>query len=332
METMKRTTLLHQGFPTANWVSLAQKRRMRGFWALWLLVGISVGSTPAQAKLNVVATTADLAAIAREIGGDAITVVALAKPVEDPHFVDPKPSFIARLNRADVLITGGADLEVGWLPSLLDSARNVKLAPGAPGLVLASKGVRLLEAPATLDRSRGDVHAMGNPHFMADPLNARIAAEQIASAMSKLDRGNARAYQARLAAFTQRLDEKLREWQKTLGPFAGARLAAYHNLWPYFAQRFRLRIDLFLEPKPGIPPTPAHLASVISTMKQEQIKVVIIEPFQHRRTAESVARATGGVILSLTQYPGGIKGTEGGYIELMDFIVGSLARALAAAK
>src|SRR5437667_8506891 len=142
----------------------------------------SVGaSTSAARKLNVVATTPDLAALAREIGGDAVAVVALAKPTEDPHFVDAKPSHIVTLHRADVLIEGGAELEIGWLLPLLESARNDKIAPGAPGRIVASQGIRLLEVPSTLDRSRGDVHALGNPHFLIDPLNVRIIAGEIAA-------------------------------------------------------------------------------------------------------------------------------------------------------
>jgi zinc/manganese transport system substrate-binding protein len=287
--------------------------------------------SPVHAKLDVVATTPDLAAVAREIGGDLLTITTLAKPVEDPHFVDPKPSFIARLNRADALITGGAELEAGWLPPLLDSARNRKLSAGTPGLILAATRVNLLEVPDVLDRSRGDVHAMGNPHFMVDPVNARQVAEEIAEAFSRIDQGNAQAYRANLDAFSRRLERKLSEWEAALKPFVGERLAAYHNTWPYFGQRFGLKIDLFLEPKPGLPPTPAHLASVIAKMRAEKVKVIIIEPYQHRRTAESVAEATGAKVLLLAQQPGAVRGTEGGYLELLDFIVGSVAKALTTA-
>jgi zinc/manganese transport system substrate-binding protein len=299
-----------------------------------MLLGLSAlfGLSPrASAKLNVVVTTADLAALVREVGDDQVTLTMLAKPTEDPHFVDPKPSFIAKLNRADALVEGGAELEVGWLPPLLENARNSKLASGAPGRIDAAEGIKLLEAPATLDRSRGDVHAMGNPHFLIDPVNARIVAAHLAEAFCKLDSANASGFRANLARFEKNLDEKLRQWQSALKPFEGARLVAYHNMWPYFGERFGLHIDLFLEPKPGIPPTPSHLSEVIGQMKQEKIKIIIIEPYQHRRTAESVAQATGATILPLTQYPGGLKGTEAGYIAMLDYTVNALAKALAAA-
>ena len=286
----------------------------------------------AQAKLNVVATTADLGAIAREIGGDAITLTTLAKPTEDPHFVDAKPSFIVKLNRADVVIEGGAELEIGWLPALLDQSRNEKLAAGAPGHVICSKGVPLMDVPATLDRSRGDIHAAGNPHYLIAPSNAKIVAQNIADALAEVDAKNAETYRANLKKFTAALDAKMAEWQQTLAPFAGASIVAYHDSWPYFARDFGFKIDLFLEPKPGIPPTPAHLAEVIFKMKSEKARVIIVDPYLNRRTAETVARDTGAAVVDVTQFPGGLKGTDGGYIQLEDYLVNTLAKALAENK
>jgi len=285
-------------------------------------------SSVIQAKLNVVTTTADFGALAREIGGDLVNISVLAKPTEDPHFVDAKPSYIAKLARADVLIEGGAELEMGWLPPLIDGSRNSKIALGKPGHVPCAEGLALLEVPATLDRSRGDIHAMGNPHFMTDPMNARHVAERIAAAFSAADADHNAAYRQKLDAFVKRLDEKLPAWEKEMAPFKGKRVVAYHNSWPYFAQRFGVKIDLFLEPKPGIPPTPANLASVQSDMKTQGVRVIIVEPYQNRKTAENVAQATGAAIVDVAQYPGGVKGTEGGYIELIDYLVKSIAKAL----
>src|SRR6266480_5434738 len=145
------------------------------------LIAIAANRSPASAQLRVVATTPDLASVAREIGGDRVNVVALAKPTEDPHFVDAKPSFIVTLNRADALIEGGAELELGWLPPLLENARNGKIAAGAPGHVVASEGIRLLEIPTSFDRSKGDIHSLGNPHFMIDPAAAKVVARNIAT-------------------------------------------------------------------------------------------------------------------------------------------------------
>ena len=286
----------------------------------------------AHAKLNVVATTPDLAAIAKEIGGDNIDLTTLAKPTEDPHFVDAKPSFIVKLNRADVLIEGGAELEIGWLPALLDQSRNEKLASGAPGHVACAQGIQLLEVPSTLDRSKGDIHAAGNPHYVIDPMNGRQVAQRIADAFCGLDAKSGDSYRANLKRFTDALDAKMVEWQRALAPFKGREIVAYHNSWPYFGERFGLKIDLFLEPKPGIPPTPAHLAEVILQMKDRKVNVIIVDPYLNRRTAETVARNTGAEVIDVAQFPGGVKGTEGGYLQLIDYLVNSLAKALAEVK
>src|SRR5882672_9083477 len=295
---------------------------------LTLLSILFLIAAPAFAKLNVVATTPDIASIAKEIGGDHIDLTTLAKPTEDPHFVDAKPSFIVKLNRADVLLEGGAELEIGWLPALLDQARNSKLAAGAPGHVSCAQGVQLLEVPSTLDRSKGDIHAAGNPHYLVDPVNAKIAAQHIADSFCALDGKDCPASRANLKKFTEALDAKMAEWQRKLEPFKGQQLVAYHNSWLYFGERFGLKIDLFLEPKPGVPPTPTHLAEVITKMKAEHLKIIIVQPYQNRKTAETVAGHTGATVVDVSQFPGGIKGTEGGYIVLIDQVVNAIARPL----
>ena len=282
----------------------------------------------AQAKLNVIATTADFASIAKEIGGDKIEITTLARPAEDPHFVEAKPNFVVKLNRADAVIEGGAELEIGWLPPLLENARNPRLAAGAPGHIACHQGIALLEVPATLDRAKGDIHAAGNPHFMVDPTNARVVARHIAESFCQIDPPACATYRANLKTFTDQLDARLIAWAKVLAPFKDRRLVAYHNSWPYFAQRFGVKIDLFLEPKPGIPPTPTHLSEVIKQMKAEKIRVILVEPFLNRKTAETVARATGAVVFDVAQFPGGVKGVTGGYLELFDYLVNGLAKAL----
>jgi ABC-type Zn uptake system ZnuABC Zn-binding protein ZnuA len=295
-----------------------------GFAVMVMAAAVSI----ARADLGVVTTTADLAALANAVGGDRDKVTALAKPTEDPHFVDPKPSYIVRLNRADMLVAGGAELEDSWLAPLLQGARNAKLLEGGEGRVQAAAGIEMLDVPTSLDRSKGDLHAAGNPHFLMDPFKARTAAQSIASAMARVDPGSADFYQANFARFAELLDQKLEAWQQRLEPHRGRRLAAYHNIWPYFSQRFGLRIDLFLEPKPGIPPTPSSLSDVVTEMTRDRIRLILVEPFQPRRVAERVAAKTNAEVIDLTQYPGGIKGTEAGYIELMDFLVDRLATAL----
>jgi len=286
---------------------------------------------PAAAQLRVVATTPDLASVAREIGGDRVSVVALAKPTEDPHFVDAKPSFIVTLNRADALIEGGAELELGWLPPLLENARNGKIGAGAPGRIVASEGVRLLEIPTSFDRSKGDIHSLGNPHFMIDPVTVKIVARNIASHFAQIDPKNAATYSSNLTKFNTRLDGKLTEWQKQLAPYRGAKIVTYHRDFIYLAQRFGLSIVDELEPKPGIAPSPAHLAQVIGEMKRNDAKVILVQPFQNRKTAETVARQTGARVLDTPQQPGAVSNTAT-YFDMMDNLVRALAAGLGAQK
>lgn len=296
------------------------------------IAALNLCAVTVQAKLNVIATTPDIAAIAKEIGGDQVDITTLTRPTEDPHFVDAKPSFIVKLSRADVLLEGGAELEIGWLPPLLNQSRNEKIASGAPGRVLCNEGIAMREIPTALDRSKGDIHAAGNPHYLVDPLNAKIVAAHVADAFGKLDAKSADRFQSNLKKFTDALDAKMAQWQEKLAPFKGQQLVAYHNSWLYFAERFGLKIELFLEPKPGIPPSPAHLAEVIAKMKENKARVVIVDPYLNRKTAETVARSTDATVVDVSQFPGGIKGTEGGYIQLLDYLVNALSKALGEKK
>lgn len=295
--------------------------------ALSLIALVSMLGT-AQAKLNVVATTPDLASIAREVGGENVDITTLARPSEDPHFVDAKPGFIVKLNKADVLVHGGAELESGWMSPLLAGARNAKIVSAAKGDVRCCDGVPMLEVPTELDRSKGDIHAAGNPHYLVDPENAKIVAHHMADAFGAADAANRDFYRAKADQFAAALDAKLKDWQSALAPFKGQQLVAYHNSWPYFARRFGLKIELFLEPKPGIPPSPSHLAEVISKMKAGNVKVIIVDPYLNRKSAETVARSTGAKVVDVAQFPGAIQGTEEGYIALMDYLVTTIAQAL----
>ena len=295
------------------------------------LIALYAVEPPLAAKLNVVATTPDLAALAREIGGDLVDVKALAKPTEDPHFVDAKPSHIVTLNRADVLIEGGAELELGWMPPLIESARNTRIATGAPGRIMASDGIRMLEIPATLDRSRGDVHALGNPHFLVDPLDAKIVAAHIADHFARVEPKSADVFRANLKKFNAAVDAKLVEWQHQLAPFRGAKIVTYHNDFVYFAERFNLTVIETLEPKPGIAPSSRHLAEVIEKMKAENARVILVQPYQNRKTAETVARQIDGAVLDVSQQPGAVKNTDT-YVELMDTLVRTLVAGLQVKK
>jgi zinc/manganese transport system substrate-binding protein len=292
-----------------------------------LILSILLCAFSAQAKINVVATLPDLGSLTREIGDDKIDLTVLAKATEDPHFVDARPSFVVALRSADVLIDGGAELELGWLPPLLQNARNAKIEIGKPGRVQASEGVRLMEVPANLTRAAGDVHALGNPHFGVDPIIAKAIAQHIARSFSAIDPANALFYNANYAKFEAAINAKLQEWGAVMLPFKGQHVVAYHDSWPYFGHRFGLNIDIFLEPKPGIPPSPSHLAEVIAQMKTQQIKAIIVEPYHDRKIAERAASATGAKVVDFAQYPGALPKTDT-YIKLIDALLSRLAEAL----
>jgi zinc/manganese transport system substrate-binding protein len=279
------------------------------------------------AKLNVVATLPDFGSLAREVGGNNVDVTMLAKPTEDPHFVDARPSFVVALRNADVLVEGGAELEIGWLPPLLQNARNPKIDAGKPGRVIASEGVKLMNVPTSVTRAAGDVHVLGNPHFTTDPIIAKAVALHIAQAFSTLDPANAANYQANYRKFESTINAKLQQWGAAMLPFKGQPVVAYHDSWPYFAHRFGISADVFLEPKPGIPPSPSHLAEVIDRMKAQHIKAIIIEPFHDRKIAEKVAGATGAKVVEFSQFPGGVPGTDS-YVALIDKLVASLSAAM----
>ena len=282
---------------------------------------------PPPAKLNVVATTPDLGALVRAIGGDQVDVKVLAKPTEDPHFVDPKPSHIVTLNRADVLIEGGAELELGWLPPLMESARNSKIQPGTPGRIIASQGIEMLEIPQNFDRSKGDIHSLGNPHFMIDPVRAKAVAAHVAEQLGKVQPASAAAFQGNLKSFNTELDAKYAQWQKQLEPFKGSKIVSYHRDFVYLAERFGLTVLETLEPKPGIAPSPAHLAQVITAMRNEKARVILVQPYQNRKTAETVARQTGAVVLDTPQQPGAVPGTDS-YIQMMDHLIQAITNGL----
>ena len=204
------------------------------------------------------------------------------------------------------MIDGGAELEIGWLPPLLQNARNPKIEVGKPGRVQASQGIRLMNVPTNVTRAAGDVHALGNPHFAVDPIIAKAIALHIAQAFSAVDPPNAAFYDANYKKFEATINAKLQEWGTKLLPFKGQSVVAYHDSWVYFAHRFGLNIDIFLEPKPGIPPSPSHLAEVIQQMKAQHIKAILVEPYHNRKIAEKVAESTGAKVVDFAQFPGAL--------------------------
>jgi zinc/manganese transport system substrate-binding protein len=293
---------------------------------------LMAGAASARAELKVVASLPDFGSIAEAIGGKAVDVTTIARGSEDPHFVDARPSFVRVLNKADLLIEGGADLEVGWLPTLVNSARNAKILGNERGHLVLSRFVKLMEVPgAPVDRSMGDVHPTGNPHYWMDPRNGKIIAEKIAASLSELDPKNAESYRKNLAAFTKKLDEKWPEWQKKLEPLRGAKVITYHKSYEYFAAAFGLEVIGQLEPKPGIEPSATHIAQLVQRAKEAGVKFVLVEPYRPRRAAEQVAEAVGARMVVLPDKTGSTPEAKD-YISLFDEIVSRLTDSTQAAK
>ena len=305
--------------------------RLSARLAACLVAGLAIAlatSRLAAATLNVVATIPDFGAIAQEVGGDKIKVTTICRGTEDAHFVDARPSFIRVLNQADVLLEGGAELEIGWLPPLLNSARNPKILADAPGHVILSRGIRLLEVPSgPIDRSMGDVHPLGNPHYWGDPANGRIMAATLAEAFAKLDAANAAQFQANLAQFDQRLDAKLAEWTKTLEPYRGTKVVTYHKSFDYFLARFGFELAGTVEPKPGIEPSPSYISGLIPRLKAAGVKLILIEPFRPRRTPEYLAKEIGAKLVVMPEKVGGNEKVKD-YLGLFDYDVAQITAAL----
>jgi len=285
------------------------------------------GAAPAS-PLNVVATTADLASLAREVGGDRVTVTALANPTQDPHPVDPKPSFIGAINRANLLIAVGRELEIGWLPSLITSARNAKVQPGSAGYLDASQNVKILEIPTgQITRAMGDVHPQGNPHYWLDPANGRIIARSIRDKLTELSPGDRAVFEQRYKDFDTRLAAAEKRWDAALAPYKGAKLVTYHRSWPNFMERWGLNVMGYVEPKPGIPAPPAHIIQLIEEMKRQGVKLIVMEPYFSAKTPESIASRVGGSVMLMAPSVGAVK-EAGDYIQLFDFNVTKLVGAL----
>jgi ABC-type Zn uptake system ZnuABC Zn-binding protein ZnuA len=270
---------------------------------------------------KVITTTEDLAALVREIGGDRVSVESLSKGYQDPHFVEPKPSFIVKLHSADLLIVIGRELELAWLPPLLTQSRSPKIQVGAPGYLDASAGVRILEIPTgQITRAMGDVHPSGNPHYWLDPDNGRVIARSIAAALSRIAPADKAFFDQRYAEFDSRLNEAHKRWTAAMAPYKGTRVVTYHRSWPNFTDRFGLDVIGYVEPKPGIPPSPSHTIDLIGEMKRQGVKLILVEPYFDLKTPESIAREVGGRVLVLSSSTGGVKEAPD-YIKLFDYNV-----------
>src|SRR6187401_2260348 len=282
----------------------------------------------ASAQLKVVATTEDLGSLASEIGGDKVSGTALAKVYQDPHFVDPKPSFILAVSRADLLIVVGRELEVGWLTPLLTSSRNSKIQPGSKGYLDASMTVKILEIPTgQITRAMGDVHPSGNPHYWLEPGNGRRMAQAIRDKLSELLPNDKAMFAQRYTDFDQRLAGAEKRWDAAIAPYKGTKIVTYHRSWPNFMERFGLEVMGYVEPKPGIPPSPAHTLELIEEMKRQGAKLIVVEPYFDLKTPQAITNQLGGKVLVLAPSVGGAK-EAGDYIKLFDYDIGLLSSTL----
>jgi len=299
--------------------------------ALLTSIALAAGllaAAPAHAELNVVTTTEDLAALAREVGGDKIKVESLSRGYQDPHFVEAKPSFVIKLHSADLLIAVGRELEIGWLPPLVNQARNAKVQPGGEGYFDASQGVKILEIPTgQLTRAMGDVHPQGNPHYWLDPDNGLRIAKGIQKKLSALDPADAAYFAQREDAFEKRLAEAQKRWDAQMAPYKGTKIVTYHRSWPNFVDRFGLDVIGYVEPRPGIPPSPSHTIDLITDMKAKNVKIIMVEPYFDLKTPNSIARETGAKVLVMAPSVGAEKEITD-YISLFDYDVKLLAAAL----
>jgi ABC-type Zn uptake system ZnuABC Zn-binding protein ZnuA len=293
-----------------------------------IVAALAASAHVTAAQPRVVTTTEDLAALVREVGGDRASVEALARGYQDPHFVEAKPSFILKLHGADLLVLVGRELEIAWLPPLVTQSRNARIQPGGPGYLDASMGVRILEIPTgQITRAMGDVHPQGNPHYWLDPANGRVIARAIAAALARLSPADRPYFDQRYADFDRRLAEAERRWAATMAPYNGTKIVTYHRSWPNFTERFGLDVIGYVEPKPGIPPSPAHTIDLIEEMKRQGIKLILVEPYFDLKTPESIARAVGGKVLVLAPSVGGVKEASD-YITLFDYDVNLVAATL----
>lgn len=302
-------------------------KSIKSILAIALLLNALVANATFAKTIKVVTTTTDMRSIAEMIGGANVSVTSIATGYQNPHFVDPKPSYIISLSNADLFVTVGLDLETGWSPQLLTSSRNTKIQKGSPGYVDASEGVSLLQVPSSLNRGEGDIHMYGNPHYWLDPLNGKIIARNIANGLERVDPANKPMYEANLKTFDDKIDAKMKEWQTKMAPFKGANIIAYHNEWVYFETRFGLHIVDFMEPKPGIPPTPSQLVKVINEVKSNNIKAIISSPYFTTSSSDVVAKQTGVKVLTMATSTGAFDAVKN-YFDLFDYDINLLTSAL----
>jgi zinc/manganese transport system substrate-binding protein len=284
----------------------------------------------AASKLKVVTATTDLAALAEEVGGDRIDFESIARGYQDPHFVEAKPSFLLKLRKADLLIVVGLQLEIGWLPPLITQSGNPKIQVGAAGYLDASDFAEILEKPTgVVTRAMGDVHPLGNPHYWLDPENGRRIAQAIQAKLAEMRPADAAYFQQRFDDFSRRLTAAEKVWDEEMKPYHGRKVVSYHRSWPNFAKRFGLDVVGYVEPRPGIPPSPSHTLELMGLMRRENVKVIMVEPYFDLKTPNSIASQTGAQVLVMLPSVGGEKEVTD-YFKLFDYDIALLTKAFKA--
>src|SRR5882724_3707690 len=308
--------------------------RVSALTAAFLLV-LALAVSPAgraESKLQIMTATTDLASLAQEVGGDKVDVESIARGYQDPHFVEAKPSFLLKLRRADLLIVVGLELEIGWLPPLITQSTNPKIQVAAPGYFDASRFAKILEIPSgQVTRAEGDVHPLGNPHYWLDPENGLRIAKGIADKLSEMHPGDAAYFSQRYSDFEKHLKEADQKWLAQMAPYNGRKIVTYHRSWPNFAEHFHLNVVGYVEPRPGIPPSPQHTVELMQQMKRDNIKVIVVEPYFDLKTPNAIARETGGQVLVLPPSVGGEKEIKD-YFSLFDYDIAKLKQALDTTK
>jgi zinc/manganese transport system substrate-binding protein len=300
--------------------------------ALGLLLGAFSPLSAEAKKLNIVTATTDLAALTQEVGGDKISVESIARGYQDPHFVEAKPSFLLKLRQADLLVVVGLQLEIGWLPPLITQSGNPRIQVAAAGYLDASQFAEILDIPTgTVTRAEGDVHPLGNPHYWLDPDNGRRIAKGIASKLGEMDPADASYFQERFQDFDKRLTAAEQKWDAEMKPYRGRKVVTYHRSFPNFAKHFGLDVIGYVEPRPGIPPTPTHTIELIGLMKRENCKVVLVEPYFDLKTPNSIGRETGGKVVQYLPSVGGEKDVTD-YFKLFDYDIDLLTKAFQATQ
>lgn len=294
---------------------------------LLFATGLPADPGAAASRIPVVATTTDLKALVEAVGGDLVDVDALARGSQNPHDLEVRPSLMVKVRRADLLVMNGLELDQ-WAEVVVQGAGNSRVGPGAPGRVDASAGLLVLEVPqARVDRSMGDVHPVGNPHYSIDPGMAAGVTANIVEGLARVAPQSRPVFERNRQAFLARVDQALARWTAEMAPFKGAKVVVDHNMWIYFLTRFGLVEAGSVEERPGIPPTPSHLTRLIALMKDQKVKVIVSVPWTDQKLAERVAQEAGAKVVPLAPAVGSVKGADG-YLETIDYNVRSIAQAL----